>query len=185
MRNLILVALAASAAATPALAQEGDFSGPRAEAIIGWDNSRVPLGDANDGLVYGGAIGYDLQRGNTVFGIEGEITGATTKSEALAPNSTWRGSQDRDLYVGGRVGFTVRPNTLIYAKAGYTNLRTKLEIETSTGVERGGGITGGYRLGAGAEVKLGENAYLKGEYRYSDYGSSGRHQVVTGLGVRF
>lgn len=185
MRTLIFMVLAASTAATPALAQDGDFSGPRAEAIIGWDNSNVPLGEASDGLVYGGALGYDLQRGNTVFGIEGEITGTTTKGEAPAPNSIWRGSLDRDLYVGGRVGFTVTPNTLIYAKAGYTNLRARVEIESSTDPYRGSGITGGYRLGAGTELKLGGKAYLKGEYRYSDYGGSGRHQIVSGLGIRF
>ncbi|MET0375678.1 MAG: porin family protein, partial [Rhizorhabdus sp.] len=42
----------------------------------------------------------------------------------------------------------------------------------------------GYRLGAGAEVKLGKSAYTKIEYRFSDYeGGYERHQVIGGIGL--
>ena len=50
----------------------------------------------------------------------------------------------------------------------------------------------GFRVGAGAEFKLSNNMYLKGEYRYSNYGKIDgydididRHQVVAGVGIRF
>jgi outer membrane immunogenic protein len=84
MRKLILAALAASAAATPAFAQDATFTGPRAEAIVGWDH----VGDdsisngSRDGVVYGGQLGYDYQAGKAVFGLEGEVTGSTTKDTA-------------------------------------------------------------------------------------------------------
>lgn len=187
MRKLIFAALAASAAATPALAQDAPFSGPRAEVIAGWDHaSSAADGEMHDALTYGGAIGYDLQRGNTVFGIEGEITGSTLKQTVQSPPDTrFRATVGRDLYIGGRVGVAVNPNTLLYAKAGYTNLRNQIEYQTATVDQKYGAIEGGYRLGAGAEVKLTDKAYLKTEYRYSDYGSDGRHQVVGGLGIRF
>ena len=41
-------------------------------------------------------------------------------------------------------------------------------------------------LGVGAQIGLGSNAYLKTEYRYSNYQDGvDRHQVVGGLGFRF
>jgi outer membrane immunogenic protein len=196
MRNLILAALAASAAATPAFAQDAPFSGPRAEAIVGWDH----VGDdsisngSRDGVVYGGQLGYDYQTGNTVFGIEGEVTGATTKDTAngvLVAGDSLRVSAGRDLYVGGRVGFVVGERALIYAKGGYTNARFNTEYTSTTSNIEDHDTIDGWRLGAGAEVKLNDKVYLKGEYRFSKYDSDNagidakRHQVLGGVGVRF
>lgn len=186
MQKLILAAFAACAAATPALAQDQSFNGPRAEVIVGWDHANVPGGDMRDGVTYGGAIGYDVQRGNTVFGIEGEITGSTLKEDLqITPDTSFRGTLGRDLYVGGRIGFVAGSNTLLYAKAGYTNLRSNVEYRSPTEDQAVSGIDGGYRLGAGAEVRLTDKAYLKTEYRFSDYGGGERHQLVGGVGLRF
>ena len=44
----------------------------------------------------------------------------------------------------------------------------------------------GIRAGAGAQIGLGSRAYLRTEYRYSNYQDGvDRHQVVGGLGLRF
>jgi len=195
---LITAALAASTAlATPAFAQseEGTFTGPRAEVIVGWD--RVEDGaDSQDGVVYGGAIGYDFQAGGAVFGVEAEATGATTKQQGAAifvPGDQLRVKAGRDLYVGGRVGFLVGENALIYAKGGYTNAQMDIRYQAPGGTNINDSETfDGWRLGAGAEVKLSGNLYLKGEYRYSNYSESNntpidvnRHQVVGGIGIRF
>ena len=96
----------------------------------------------------------------------------------------------RDLYVGGRVGSVVGGNTLLYAKAGYTNARVRVDYEDGTA----GTVNDftdrtnldGVRAGAGAQFAIGSNAYLKTEYRYSNYQDGvDRHQVVGGLGFRF
>ena len=194
-------ALAAFAFATPAMAQDEDhpFTGPRAEGVVGWDHVTDDSGynASKDGVVFGGALGYDFQAGNAVFGVEGEITGATTKDQAtnvLVTNDTLRVKAGRDLYAGGRVGFVVGNRALIYAKGGYTNARIN-ERYTAPGTP---GINlsdhdnlDGWRAGAGAEVKLGGKVYAKAEYRYSDSKSSNigldlkRHQVVGGVGIRF
>lgn len=200
--NLFAAALIASTAiAAPAFAQDSDatFTGPRVEAIAGWDHVKDDsvYNASKDGVVYGGAIGYDYQIGHTVIGVEGEITGASTKDKAngvLVAGDSLRVKADRDLYVGGRLGFVAAPRTLIYAKAGYTNAgfdthytapgATPIDIHDKDHVD-------GWRLGAGAEYKINDRVYLKGEYRYSDYGSDNngidakRHQVVGGVGVRF
>ena len=200
---LFTAALAASTAlAAPAFAQDADadssFTGPRVEVITGWDrvdDASTPGTDAEDGVVYGGAIGYDVQRGGTVFGVEGEITGATTGETingALAAGDELRLRAGRDLYVGGRVGFVVGERALIYAKGGYTNAQVDTRyINGATTVDDKETLDG-WRLGAGAEVNLTGNIYVKGEYRYSNYTQANntqidldRHQVVGGVGIRF
>lgn len=201
--KLFTAALIASAVfAAPAFAQDSDpsFTGPRVEGIVGWDHVKDDsvYGASKDGVVYGGAIGYDYQAGNTVFGVEGEITGATTRDRdngVLVAGDSLRVKADRDLYVGGRLGFVVGGRTLLYAKGGYTNagFDTRYTSPNSTPAIdiHDKDHVDGWRLGAGAEVKLTDKFYLKGEYRYSDYGSDNngidakRHQVVGGVGVRF
>lgn len=196
MRTLILAAITAAAAAAPAFAQDANFTGPRAEAVVGWDH----VGDdsisngSRDGAVYGGQIGYDHQAGKAVFGVEGEVTGSTTKDTAngvLVAGDRLRVSAGRDLYVGARAGVVVGDGALIYAKGGYTNARFNTHYTSTTSDIEDHDTVGGFRVGAGAEVKLNDKVYLKGEYRYSKYDSDSsgvdakRHQVLGGVGVRF
>jgi outer membrane immunogenic protein len=190
--------LAGTAFAAPAFAQSTDapFTGPRAEAVVGWDHVK-PSGNGTtgvDGAVYGGSIGYDFQAGSAVLGVEGEITGTTarrTDTDVLVAGDSARLSAGRDLYVGGRVGFTVGGNALIYAKGGYTNAKLNSRYTSGATDVRFDDNADGWRLGAGAEVKLNDKVYLKGEYRYSKYDNEDagidakRHQVVGGVGVRF
>jgi outer membrane immunogenic protein len=186
MSKSFFIALAGSAAlAAPALAQDaasssGAFNGPRVEAIGGWD--RVQGGGGHDdGVLYGAGAGYDVQRGNTVFGIEGEASDSTQK----ASDSGLTERAGRDLYVGGRVGAVVGGDNLLYAKAGYTNARFSIS-GTGTGAPLARGDLDGVRVGAGIEHRLGGSAYVKTEYRYSNYEKGvSRNQVVAGVGFRF
>ena len=167
----IAAALLAGTIATPALAQDNNLGGFRIE----------------------GLVGYDFQSGNAVFGIEAEATDSSadeTVAGFALPGDTLRVRASRDLYVGGRAGFGVGGNSLIYAKAGYTNARVRVDYEDGTA----GTVADftdrtnldGVRAGLGAQIGLGPNAYLKTEYRYSNYQDGvDRHQVVGGLGFRF
>jgi outer membrane immunogenic protein len=198
MRKLVLAALAASAFAAPAVAQDDSFTGLRAEGVVGYDRVGDGTGQdagTSDGVSYGGAIGYDVQAGGAVFGVEGELTGSTTDTRAdslLAAGDRLTVDMGRDLYVGGRIGGVVGSGTLLYAKGGYTNARVDTEYRTATTTTRVGENMDGFRVGAGIEKKLGGNMYVKGEYRYSNYGDLGgydidvdRHQVAAGIGIRF
>jgi outer membrane immunogenic protein len=219
MRKLVLTALAAAgvtAVATPAFAQSanGPFDGFRVGAVAGWDGLRPGRGPGSsissdngaDGFLYGVDAGYDHQMGRFVLGAEGEVSGSTSKT-ADDPDTTdalgyGRVKSGRDLYIGGRVGYTVAPTTMLYAKAGYTNAR--LDLTASDGTTETGDHYNldGYRLGVGVEQAIGTNAYAKLEYRYSNYGDArleypngtntsnfdvdtDRHQVVAGVGFRF
>src|SRR3546814_13063413 len=97
MRKLVLTARAAATAtgafATPALAQDATFTGPRIGVIAGYDGIRPGstedsdiAGDDQtaDGLPYGLEAGYDVDFGSAVIGAEGEISG----SPGQVPNET-------------------------------------------------------------------------------------------------
>jgi len=132
MKKLISMAAAGTAAAIvamPAAAQSGDydFSGPRVEAIIGYDISRAGSDSDNDlndmddesidGLLYGVGLGYDVDMGGVVLGLEGEYTDSTAKTE-YSDGGDFEGfglgrvDTGRDLYIGARVGAKVAPDVL-------------------------------------------------------------------------
>ena len=217
MRAFLLAAVAAAAVATPAFAQAADepFTGPRVGAILGYDalqpgsteDSDIRGDDQTaDGLLYGADIGYDFQRNNIVFGIEGEVSGSTSKvnNRPFDVNDFGYGrvKAGRDLDSGARVGALLTPSTLLYAKGGYTNGRLDLtRNNTQVTTERHFNLDG-YRVGAGVEQAMGRRAYVKAEYRYSNYGAArleyangnntdnfsvdtDRHQAVVGVGLRF
>ncbi len=213
MRKIIPALLvAAPLFATPAFAQDGTpFNGPRIEALVGYDH----LGAGSDtdtrnngnidGVTYGVGVGYDANLGSVVLGVEGEITDSSAKTNYGPLTSSFgfgRVSAGRDLYVGARAGFLATPETLVYAKVGYTNqkldvLAGDLNQRTDTSFK-----LDGWRVGGGIERQFGSNVYGKLEYRYSNYDeahinyASGaqsarfgidtdRHQVVAGVGYRF
>ena len=202
MRTLAFTALlAASALATPAFAQDAraPFTGAHAEGVIGYDN--VSSGsdrssESSDGLLYGGAIGYDYQlHGGLVIGADAELTGSTTDTRAnslIAPGDTFKIDAGRDIYVGGKLGYAVSPKAMIYGKGGYTNARVNTHYISGTTQVDDHDDLDGWRIGAGVQYNLASNIYVKGEYRYSHYGNLrgydvdlDRNQVVGGLGIRF
>lgn len=219
MRNYLAILAAGSALATsPAWAQpstDAVFTGPRVEAIVGYDTTRAGSSvdnDANDdddqssdGLLYGAGAGFDFAAGRMVLGVEGEYTDSTAKTKVddgdFEDFGLGRVKTGRDLYVGGRVGVLATPRTLVYGKAGYSNARfdvlasdgdTELDVDVDAD---------GWRLGAGVEQAVASNSFVKIEYRYSKYGDAevdygdlesqkfdvdlDRHQVVGSVGFRF
>jgi len=193
MRSIVVAALVAAGAATPLLAQEAPsgkapFTGARVEGLAGWD--RVQNGGHDDGVHYGLGAGYDFQTGMGVAGIEGEFSDSTAREcsgSRTAADPRLCARAGRDLYVGGRIGTVVGGNMLLYAKAGYTNAQAKLTSDDGTARTRLGKTNlDGVRVGAGVEYAVGPNAFVKTEYRYSNYEKGfSRHQVVGGFGFRF
>lgn len=193
MRRMIFAALLAGTVATPTFAQDAaPFTGARIEGLIGWDRSKVEDAGREDGVAYGVGVGYDFQMGGAVVGAEAEVADASTKecgSNVFAAGDELCFKAKRDLYVGGRVGGVLGQNTLIYGKAGYTNARFGYDYDDgASGVanfENGRNLDG-IRVGAGLEHAIWPNAFLKAEYRYSNYEDGvSRHQTVAGFGFRF
>jgi len=158
MKNLMITTAAAAAAmfATPALA--GDFAGPRVEVTAGADD--VTAGVDPTDVTYGAGVGYDLQFGNIVAGVEANVDNVFDR---------------RDIGVGARLGYVLNENVLVYGKAGYSNWRQAAGVDTE-----------GLRLGGGLEVNLAGPVYAKAEYRYTDFeGGQGKHGGLVGVGLRF
>lgn len=194
MTKFVLVALLAGTAAAPAAAQvNAPFTGPRVEAVIGYDRTDVDQAGDSDGITYGVGAGYDFQMGGMVAGVEAELTDSNV--DQCAVNVDLTGDElcaqvGRDIYVGGRVGGVVGANTLLYAKAGYVNGRVAAQyedgIDGDTGDFEEGQNIDGVRVGAGLEHQFGTNTFVKAEYRYSNYEAGiEKHQGVVGVGFRF
>jgi outer membrane immunogenic protein len=195
MRKLIFTAalLAAATAASPALAQDAEpVGGFHIAAIAGYD---APDGDVDDasGVVYGVGLGYDFNIGNVFVGPEAELTTSSTDECATGINRA--GDQlcldaGRDIYIGARIGTQVGRNARIYVGGGYTNAEIGLTYDANLAGNTGDfALTDeldGFRLKAGGELDLGRSAFVRAEYRYSNYEDDlDRHQVVGGIGLRF
>lgn len=157
MKSIAFIAASAAAlAATPALAS--DFAGPRLEVTAGADD--VTKGVDPTDITYGAGLGYDLQFGKVVAGVEATLDNVFDR---------------RDLGVGARLGYVVNENVLVYGKAGYANWR-----------QVAGRDTEGLRLGGGLEVNVSGPVYAGLEYRYTDFeGPSGKHGGLVKVGYRF
>lgn len=170
-KYLAPLACAAAVVATPAMAN--DFAGPRVEVNAGFDD--VTGGVDTTDIAYGAALGYDLQFGKVVLGAEGTV----------AVNSNL---EKPDLGAAARLGYAVKQNVLVFGRAGYSNLERPLTCTTAripvcTKTPNLEGVT----VGGGVEVNLAGPAFVKAEYRYTDFANSGvgRHGAVVGVGLRF
>ncbi|HEX8124803.1 MAG TPA: outer membrane beta-barrel protein [Allosphingosinicella sp.] len=191
MFKYVLAAAVAVGVASPVFAQDSEpaaekpveFTGFKLEGLAGYDEE----------FVYGIGAGYDRQFGRIVLGAEAELSDSTEKdclTSAFAPGDRFCSSLRRNIYAGGRIGFTLAPRTLLYGKIGYTNQRVATKYTAGAPASISSfdiaGNLDGIRLGGGLEQKLGRNAYVKGEYRYSDYENGDfRHDGVVGIGFRF
>lgn len=195
MRKFAMAALAAVTVATPALAQDAapaadaPFTGPRVEAIVGYDTIDIDGVGSRDGVTYGAQLGYDAQFGGVILGAEGEIADSTVKARAsnvFVGGDRLRVNAGRDLYAGLRAGVLVSPQAMAYVKGGYTNQRFSGSYTSGNTTTRNAANAEGWRVGAGLEYQLSGQTYVKGEYRYSRYDSvTDRHQVLAGVGMRF
>lgn len=193
MKNIVaLTAFSAIAlTATPAAAQTvAAPTGPRVEALVGYDAVRVDLEDfgvdeklKDNDLFYGIGGGYDFAVSPSMSaGVDVELSDSNNKADFDDGEENAEIRTGRDAYVGGRLTFPVSPAANVYVKAGYTNLKIKGEVED---VEDSFNLDG-YRLGAGGQFGIGGGAYVGGEYRFSDYEDDlTRHQFALSLGTRF
>ncbi len=184
-KKVILAAAAAVSFSTTAFADEAV---PAIYAGIesGYDHVSVKDVASGNGLAYGGVVGVQQKLADVfTFGLEGEVTGATTRRSASDAFGDYLSVKaGRDLAVSLRVGYLVSPNLLVYVKGGYTNARFSIDATDSAGASaRLATNANGYRIGTGFEVGRGKLRF-RGEYRYSDYSDLKFQGVDTGIETR-
>ena len=145
-------------------------------------------GFASKGAFGGGQIGYNLQRGPLVFGVEADIQGSGIKDSfnvTVPSNGGPLGvvaEQDLRSFgtVRGRLGFAF-DRALIYATGGYAYGRVTDQVTLANG-----GATAllanthtatGYAVGGGLEYYFGRAFSAKAEYQYLRLGS----ETLTGV----
>ena len=146
------------------------------------------------GFLGGGQIGYNLQSGSLVYGVEADLSWSNVEDSARsapfllfggAPlnatsSHTFRQELDWLGTVRARLGFLVSPSTLAYVTGGLAYGRTSYSAFSDisppnpalqfAGSDRKTDI--GWTIGAGSEMRLGSNWSLKGEYLYYDLGEN-------------
>lgn len=199
-------------AATPAAAS--DFAGPRAELRGGWDKTRIDITyddgvdrvsghGSRDGVNIGAEVGYDAALGTAMIaGVYAGIEGATTKEcSSVVGNDEACLKLGRNFTLGARAGVKVSPMALLYVKGGYSNGQLRATYRNQDDPDLNfseHSNRGGVHLGAGAEMAIGSQGYVRAEYvrtNYSDYDYSDpdfgvsvdghRDQVLLGFGLRF
>lgn len=132
-------------------------------------------GSANgSGIVGGGQIGCDYQLNSFVFGIQGMFDATSIKATGNQPFSAIANT-DKIPWLAtltGRIGYTVTPSALIYAKGGGAWVRD--EITGSLGgvtVASSNYNTTGWTAGAGIEYMFAPHWSVFGEYDYLGFGT--------------
>jgi outer membrane immunogenic protein len=116
------------------------------------------------GFLIGGTVGYNLQTGSWVWGLEGDFA-----YSAMKDDSTVAGAEIEIPWFGtarGRIGYAGWGNLLPYITGGAAF--AKMDISGPGGSESDTRI--GWTVGAGLEYALFSNWSVKVEYLYADLG---------------
>jgi outer membrane immunogenic protein len=130
-----------------------------------WDNPIVDL--TPRGAVVGGTVGYNLQTGSWVWGLEGDLDYSAAKGSAACGGGTCETAMTWLGTARGRLGYGGWSNWLPYVTGGlaFGGVKATNSAVGSTSTTRLG-----WTIGAGLEYALFSNWSVKAEYLYVDLG---------------
>jgi outer membrane immunogenic protein len=124
-----------------------------------------------NGVTGGAHIGYNYQVGMIVFGLEGNIDGSSYRGvQPIGAFGTLTTTSDIDASIRGRVGVAL-DRALIYGTGGVAFAPFRNQFVSGGAADDTTTTQVGWTLGGGIEYALTNNWSLRGEYRYTDYGS--------------
>jgi opacity protein-like surface antigen len=177
--------------AAPVASRSYNWTGPYIGAYVGstWgqeDWTFRTLGTTSDpdfaGYIVGGQVGYNLQRGRVVYGIEADYGYSDAHGGVSCPNGnlfTCQAEANRLASLTGRLGYTFG-RVLVYAKgglaAGEVTAQTVqnqglLILPSNTPLNGSSNWQTGWTLGGGMEFALTDRWSAKAEYMHHDLGS--------------
>lgn len=131
--------------------------------------------DRSTGVIGGGQLGYNLQSGNIVFGLEADLGGAGLSGSARSTVGTPYDYKHSGGFYGditGRLGLT-SGQALFYAKGGAAFLNSEYQFKYIGNPQydsSGGDTSWGWTIGGGIEYMLNSNWSAKIEYQHFDFG---------------
>jgi outer membrane immunogenic protein len=157
----------------------GNVSGSYSGTLFGFSVTGQPVEEfATRGAIGGAQVGYDLQNGNWVFGVEGDIdaTGISGSGEQFNGGGTLVNASSKLNWLGtfrGRLGYAF-DKWLLYVTGGVavgSNTVTVVATGTNNGTARNTQTHVGWTLGLGGEYRLTQSWSIGAEYRYADLGT--------------
>ena len=172
----------------------------------GGDNSGAwgPLAFPYSGTVAGGFVGYNKQIDRIVIGIEADANkpfgassgGNITEDLYPGPGGMFSVQSKWDASIRARLGVLLNERTLVYGTGGLAigafdafggeEITKGSSYETyanwGAGKNIGGGTRLGYTVGVGMEYAVDSNWKIRGEYRYTDFGTARTNYVYDPLG---
>ncbi len=194
---------------TPVFSWTGFYLGGQVGYGFGSDNAGIvgsgPFQDRPNGIIGGAHVGYNFSTqslpllGNAfnsfgtafggtggVIGIEGDVDGSDYRRTVAVtgapffPTSTLRDNIQGSIR--GRLGIAV-DRALFYATGGAAFAEFRTNYATTLGSDSLSRSRVGYTVGGGVEYAITNNFSLRGEYRYSDFGTFTDFAPVSGFGA--
>ncbi|MFC3694763.1 outer membrane protein [Chenggangzhangella methanolivorans] len=171
------------------------WSGPYIGAQVGHGWQRA-VNQKSNGWMLGGFLGYNYQfdASPVVVGVETDFNWSDQDGRKAARGGTTRTNSDWNGATRARVGYAW-DRVLVYGAAGLAY--ADREVKRSPGGKDSKTATG-WTVGGGVDVAVTDNVFVRGEYRYTDYGkdtfrlpnsslksSATEHRVMGGLAVKF
>lgn len=189
LATMVSPALAADPLAIAETADVSDWSGPYIGVIArygtgtaDWNNGfgDIPL----VGPLVGIDAGVNMQNGNFVFGIEGDVSwsGVAGSVPCTNPAFTCTTTVDWLSTLRGRAGFAVQ-KALLYATAGVAIGNVTSDTPPFTPGQTFSNVHVGWAAGAGIEIGVTDSLSLKAEYLYVDLGSKTETVAILGGGL--
>ena len=200
-RFVLSTILLFSSVALPGVAFAEPFNGPYVGAQVGLNHDKIgtidsELGDlsisrSKDAFIGGIYGGYDRKVApSVVLGAEAGIS--VTSSDTMTRTSSDSLARINPSYafdLSARAGYLVTPDTLLYVRGGYENVRAKLTREIRGVTSNDKDNFDGWMVGAGVERSVADAVTARLEYRYSDLSGGDRkfdrHQALIGIAYRF
>lgn len=187
-RKARILGTCAVLALAPAMAAAQDWGGLYGGLTTGYvslDASHTfsngaPSGSSDpDGALVGTFVGYGIQSGNTVYGVEADLEWADASgsfvnlagaTSAASAELNWQGSVRGVL---GYAGTMFSRPTLFYGTVGYAygdfDFRGGPAAAPTNAFSDG---VDGWTVGFGFDRRFSANMSLRAEYRYTDYGTA-------------
>ncbi len=141
------------------------------------------ISNNGSGFIGGGQIGYNWQRGNWVFGVQGDMawTGINASAaDPFVPGLTFNGKVSWLGTATGRIGYAWN-NVLLYGKGGGAWVNNKISGSGAGVSVTGTNTRAGWTVGTGVEYGFAPNWTTFIEYDYVGLGTS--TVTLTGTGI--